>query len=648
MSNIDKETVKHNFLDEIRGVINDAGSRDEILKKTLQLLAARHSAILAVIWTWDGIEYQPFIQVQAKNLEVPQLSLSEIEHQQLLLESVAEPKLHSKVSVDSTCTLVTTKLDGGSNEVLELMLNSPREMDSDDILELATTCRILQRSTTPQKVATSQPQENHSENRIDEFAQLIHESIDFRDTCDNVANEMRRSLKVDRVSVVCRHGSRWTIKSISGQVKVNWRSSTIRRLQKVANRVLKTGRSFWHPSNQSMLPQIEAPLDDYLDHSETRSLVIIPILLRKPDEENDDQPNKARHNPVIAGIIVESCSRLLNDEEFRPRMDSFMSHVSIAIRNANLHRELFLYPVWRFLGRSKVVMAARHLPKTLAVFASILSIGLLLTFLPANFNVVGDGVLVPRERQNIFAELEGIISKVHVRHGDKVVEGQPVIQLTNEDLEFQIEQVSGEIEGLSQRLDATQASRITARASQENNDDSNVRGIVTQLEGLQRQLETLLQKSGRLDVFCPIDGQIITWDVKDRLLNRPVQPGELLVEVAAIDGDRELLVKIPAQNVGHVLQAKQDLGELKVTYAVASDPGVWLHGEVQDIEGSTRLQADQSQTVTLRVKISQNDQMLPANTGVVAKVFCGKRSLGYVWARGAIEFVYEKIVFPIW
>ena len=49
---------------------------------------------------------------------------------------------------------------------------------------------------------------------------------------------------------------------------------------------------------------------------------------------------------------------------------------------------------------------------------------------------------------------------------------------------------------------------------------------------MKKQLELLDQKKEKLQIRSPIDGRVVTWNVEDRLLDRPVNRGENLLEVA--------------------------------------------------------------------------------------------------------------------
>ena len=91
-----------------------------------------------------------------------------------------------------------------------------------------------------------------------------------------IANEVRRVMNCDRVSVVQWKGSRCKIIAISGQPSVNHRSNTVQSLRKLSERILPLRTMFWYPCDAALPTQIESPLNSYLAESSTRALVLVP------------------------------------------------------------------------------------------------------------------------------------------------------------------------------------------------------------------------------------------------------------------------------------------------------------------------------------------------------------------------------------
>jgi hypothetical protein len=160
-------------------------------------------------------------------------------------------------------------------------------------------------------------------------------------------------------------------------------------------------------------------------------------------------------------------------------------------------------------------------------------------------------------------------------------------------------------------------------------------------------------KMADLELHSPIDGQIVTWDVKKLLEGRPVQQGMFLLRVADPKGPWELDLHMSEDEMGHIERARiaadQRQEQLPVAYILATEPGTTLKGTVKEIQNSAEiLEKDEGAVVIIRVDINKEDidpTNLREGATVTGKVHCGRRSLGYVWFHDLLAFVQAKILF---
>src|SRR5690606_17228017 len=76
---------------------------------------------------------------------------------------------------------------------------------------------------TLQQVSTRQEMWQQS----DQFARLVHDNLDIRDTAYTIANEGRRLIECDRVSVAMLRGGKAKVIAISGQDSIENRSNIV-------------------------------------------------------------------------------------------------------------------------------------------------------------------------------------------------------------------------------------------------------------------------------------------------------------------------------------------------------------------------------------------------------------------------------------
>src|SRR5262249_45017087 len=148
---------------------------------------------------------------------------------------------------------------------------------------------------------------------------------------------------------------------------------------------------------------------------------ILP-LTEPQDEEAKFTEEGADHPPakVIGALIVEQMVDSRTPEGFLQRVEVVRTHSATALTNALEYEGLFLMPVWRFLGKGTKLFRGRTLPKTLAVLAAIIGAVAFLCFFPADFNLQGEGKLRPKIRQNVYAQVDGVVRVVKVKHDSEV------------------------------------------------------------------------------------------------------------------------------------------------------------------------------------------------------------------------------------
>ena len=69
-----------------------------------------------------------------------------------------------------------------------------------------------------------------------------------------------------------------------------------------------------------------------------------------------------------------------------------------------------------------------------------------LTFIKKDFNLEAEGTLVPQEKREIFAPMDGEVIAVNFDHDDPVQQNDVLIELRNRDIEIQIADIEGQIQ----------------------------------------------------------------------------------------------------------------------------------------------------------------------------------------------------------
>jgi multidrug efflux pump subunit AcrA (membrane-fusion protein) len=506
--------------------------------------------------------------------------------------------------------------------------------------------------------------------QADQFSRMIHESLDLRETAYAIANEGRRLIGCDRVSVGVMRGRKCVIEALSGQDALEHRSNVVAALSRLATKVVATGEPLrYEGSTEDFPPQIESAIEEYVDESYARSLAVLPLRRPKLEDsggaETTAGPVDREHDhigEVIGALIIEQIEVNIPRNILDPRVDLVYEHSTRALANSADHSNLFLMPVWRTLGKAAWVVRARTLPKTLAVAGLLLAVIAILVFVKKDFYLKANGELQPVVKRDVFVKVSGTVEKLEVGDWDKVTKGQPLVQLRNTDLRVQYEDVAGQLNSTQEQLNSV--TDTLARQASLLSEDEKVRlfGQVAELkaqkESLTRQKELLQGKLADLTITSPIDGRVmLSWDVARSLENRTVELGQILMSVADPSGEWEVNLFMPERRVGHIDRARvpdAESGEsqgLPVSYILATDPNTTRLGTLQDVERITQNREDEGNTVRIRVAMKDEEGELEElinprpGASVTGKVKCGRRAVGYAWFHEAIEWLQANVFF---
>jgi hypothetical protein len=495
--------------------------------------------------------------------------------------------------------------------------------------------------------------------QADHFARLVHDNLDLRDTAFTIANEGRQLIGCDRVSVAIKRGGRCRVEAISGQDTIESRSNIVTALNTLSTRVVSAGRALWYDGSvEDLPPQLEEAVEDYVDLSHGRTIAILPI--RRPEKviEGDVmaketlQREDISQREIIGALIVEQIESQVPTETLRSRCDLVYEHAARALSNSMSHSELFLMPVWKFLGRAMWLFRGSALPKTSAVL-TLVAIGLLAMFLvKIDHDLEANGTLKPKVQRQVFAHVDGEIEDVYVDHGDVVEVGQPLVKLRNRELEIEATGVRGQLDEVREQIVSLGA--MSADRSVEMNERKRLIGQVREYqkreETLLAQLNLIKEKEERLLQRSPISGIVMDWKLKEKLRARPVVTGQVLVNIADPSGEWELEVLMPEKRMRYLddAMAGKEGGPLPVKFILATNPSVNHTGKLLPQAVHQRAELDPTDGPVVKLKVVPDSmEGLSRRPGavVIADVTAGRRSAAFVWFHEIIEWVQANVLF---
>ena len=523
-------------------------------------------------------------------------------------------------------------------------------------------CRYLDRQTEADEepIARSEFSE-----KFENFSLQLHRSLNPTDVAATCANDARLLIGCDRLSVAVQVGPRTDIRAISGQGAVNQRSNLVRTMRKLASRVLATREILSYTGKPDELPpQIEEPLAEYIQEGGSRMVLVVPLIEPEPLVDISDESEETRRiekpRRIVGGLVIEQVAESQPRPGLHDRIEVVKDHVAGALANALQHERLFGMKLWRFLGQTFSWLEGRNRWKAGIAAVGVVVLGLVLALVPYDYRVEATGRLMPTRQQDIFAPGNGKVFDVPVEGGQEVKEGDVLVRIRDLELDNRLETLQGEQQNNLELLAGLRAQHDRAIESGVEEDviqlSGRMREAQIKLKSLARSQQILLKEQDELTIKATRSGVVATFQIRQKLLNRPVNRGEKLLEIMDTSDRWRLELEVEEHRMGHVLRHQQERKEhgledpegLPIEFVLATETEKTFDGRLSRI--ATRADAAEAaeaggSVVEVYALPDKDGATLPRHqigAEVSAKIHCGQRSLFYVLFGDVIEFVRKQ------
>jgi len=497
-------------------------------------------------------------------------------------------------------------------------------------------------------------------NQLETFTHAVHGSLDLKEACFAVANDGKRLVGSDRLSVALKVGGRTMIEAVSGQEVVEQRANLIRELTRLCKAVIRSGEDLVYTGNtEGFAPDLRDCLESYVDESGSKAVIV--TLLHKPEVD----PTKEK--VAFGCLVAEQIGDEMAPTDAHARCEVVARHSSTALWNASEYDRALL-PVLKLIGTPWRFFRGRTLAKILGVLALLVSVLLVLTFVPWRLTIEGKGSLLPENRRNLYAPIAGVVLAVPVEHGQLVKEGEVVCEIESKDLqkewtklmaakqEAQTQEDSLRRQANGPSLPGRNDEKVSLQAQQY---EAHIKA-----ESAEKQIKIIQEQIESLKVRAPQDGIITTWEPQKTLKGRPVEIGTELLQVAAVAGEWLMEVEVPDDDMGPILDAQSRLRKevaagtkppgstLEAYFVTATDPEHRYPGFVrlvgaraETVETKHVVKVTVGFTEKVRADFLTRNQSLRPGSEVRARVQCGEARLAYVLLRDVVHVFYETVLF---
>jgi hypothetical protein len=510
--------------------------------------------------------------------------------------------------------------------------------------------------------------------QLETFTRNVHASLNPIEVAYQVANEGRRLIECDRVSVGVREGNKPVIRAISGADVIEKRSNLVQLMRRLFDEVLKWGEKLVYSGTKddTLPPAVLRALDNYLEESNSKLLLVMP--LRDTREEKSKRPARSI-------LMMECFEPQASPEQMTSRMEVVAKHAASALYNAWEYRKIPFRTVWMPMAKVQEGLGGKTKAIVLGITFGVAVLAASLVVVPYPLKMEANGELLPKQRAWMYPPWPGhvVAFKPGLKSGDRVSKDEELIYLESIDLESKVREMLNQItvadkqvKQLRRQLQFTKDLDAATKAKL-SNDLVEASATYTakgqELEKLRRRTNADLSKPGSFSLRAPLNGMLLTADFQESLKNKYVQSNEPLLRVGEVppgvpNPDAwEIQLKIPQKHIGQVRAAFKTTDpkeELDVVFLAKAAPTYTYMGKLAQERIASEATPDRSNNneaepvVLAWVRISGTDipagyrlppYLLSTGTEVHSRVICGNHAMGYSLFYGVWEFIYEKVIF---
>lgn len=256
----------------------------------------------------------------------------------------------------------------------------------------------------------------------------------------------------------------------------------------------------------------------------------------------------------------------------------------------------------------------------LKAMAAVVVLALGVALVPGQYRITAPAELEGRMQRAIVAPQDGYIATATVRPGDRVHAGDVVATLDARELDLQRANVQAERDRYRKAYRNALAMRDWAQ--------SRIAGA--QLAQAQAQFDLVETQLARTRLQAPLDGRVVAGDPQQSL-GAPVQRGQILLEIAPLDGYRVVL-KVDERRIAGVTAGQMG------TVILSAAPDTPLPVRIESVTPVAEVGEGYNRFRVEAQLLETPDWVRPGLSGV-AKITVAERSFGWIWTHDLIEWL---------
>ncbi len=451
---------------------------------------------------------------------------------------------------------------------------------------------------------------------LDALLKISHEitsTLNLDRVLLTIVNQAASLVPYDRAAISLIDRSKVELAAVSGKMELDKKSAEMRELAGIVTWAAGLEKGLYISEfNEKIVTDREETREKFKAHfsaTGNKSFVSIPLK----DEEG-----------VLGLLTFESATPYFLDERHLEVASILANQATVAIRNAQLYRQVPLINIMEPLMQKKAALMKMPQSRKLAWSAGIILLLLILIFVPWNMKVVGDVTILPASKTPVVAEVEGIVKSVSVPEGTLLKKGAIIASMV--DNEYRL--------ALEQNLTRGDLLRKEISRSESTGDSVAARMSRIELDQVERDISYYEKQLERTRIVAPVDGMLVTPKLEEKI-GMLLKKGDEFCSIADMRAPRAEITLLEG-DTGYV-----NTGQ-RVRLKMNAFPTRKFHGSVRLLGSQMSMQGD---TPHFRVEAKIDNPGLLLRSGMVgkAKVEVGKHSVGYVLLRDPVRFIWKKL-----
>jgi len=447
---------------------------------------------------------------------------------------------------------------------------------------------------------------------LDLVATLLEQGA-LRESAAAFATEVATRLGCERAAVGLLKGRSIKVIGVSHSAQFDERANLLRAVENAMAEAVDQGELVVSPPPRDDLPVVAHAHDVLLRESGAGAAATFPLVC---DGE------------VVGALSLERAAPYRFDPESLQLGEALAAVAGPIVElkrraeaNLALHAGRSSVALWKKLA------GPRHPGFKLVVILTAAAAAFL-SLATGTFRVSADMTVEGRMQRAITAPFNGYVKEAPLRAGDMVKAGQPIGRFEDRELQLEKIKLTAQREQLERQHREAMAKRDRAQTAI----------LTAQLDQSEAQLALLEEQLARSVMSAPVDGVIVSGDLSQNL-GSPVERGQVLFEVAPLDGYR-IVLRVDERDMAHVALGQR--GELAVT----AMPGETLPFTVTSIV-PVNVAQDGRNVFRVEARLDgdpliSSPRLRPGMTGV-GKIHVEERRLVWIWTRSFTDWVRLKL-----